>query len=78
MLMDYLNNRIKNLTKEELKECWDNINDYNENGMMGNTLVRQIRNETAKELNDKNWDVACVSITIPEILMEIARRYYKE
>ena len=81
---DYLSERISNLTDVELKQCWEDIKAYNEHGMMGETLVRQIRNEYAEEMKKqfkgtgKMFDIDCSVITIPNILYEIAKRRYQE
>ena len=75
---NYLQERISNLTDEELKQCWEDIKSYNKTGMMGDTLIRQIRNEFAKNIGTDSWDSCCSIVTIPSILYEIAKRYYNE
>lgn len=68
--------RIKNLTDEELKICFDEIIDYNKKGTLPeDALVRKIRNDFAKELNTDTWDMGCM-FTSNEILFEIAKRHY--
>lgn len=69
--------KFKNLTDEQLEQCYHEIKEYNKKGMMGDTLVRQIRNEIAKEIGSDNWDSTCSIATIPSILMEIANRRYE-
>lgn len=76
MMIDQLEERISNLTDIELKQCWNEIKDYNKKGVMGDTLVREIRDEFAESINQDSWDRGCTVVTIPEILMEIARRHY--
>lgn len=77
--MDFLKKRIINLTDEELEQCYDDILEYRKKGKMKNTsLIRKIRNENAKHINIPNWDSDCRVVTIPEILLEIAKRYYKQ
>lgn len=71
-----LKGKLKNLSDDDLYQCYLDIKEYNKNGVMGNTLVRQIRNELATELKDKNFDTNCMSYVIPSILIEIADRYY--
>lgn len=76
-MLNIIESKIKNLSDEELKECYDSILKYNEQGVMGESLVRKIRTEIALSIGDKTWDVDCRSAIIPQILLEIARRYYK-
>jgi len=75
--MNDLEKRIKGLTDPELKECYDNILEYNKEGLMGDTRIRKIRNEIAllPRYGD-SWDRACVICVIPSILLEIANRHY--
>lgn len=76
-MVNFIKEKIQSLTDEELKHCFNDIEEYNKHGMMGDTFLRQIRNELAKSINDDNWDCSCSLVTIPEILYEIARRYYR-
>lgn len=77
MMINYLEEKIKRLTDVELKECYNDILEYNKEGLMGDTFVRRIRNEMAllPQYGD-NWDRACVICVIPSILLEIANRHY--
>lgn len=76
-MRNFIEEKIENLTDDELKQCFKNIQEYNTKGVMGNTLVRRIRNEFAKEINDNSWDRGCTIVVIPNILYEIAKRHYK-
>jgi len=68
--------RIQNLTEEEIKKAFDEIMDYNRKCTLPmDTLVRNIRDEYAKELNNDTWDLPCL-FTANEITFEIAKRYY--
>lgn len=72
-----LKEKLKNLSDKDLHQCYLEIKEYNQKGIMGNTLVRQIRNELATEARDENFDTNCMSYVIPSILIEIADRHYK-
>ena len=53
--------RIKNLTEEEIKRAFDEIMEYNRKGTLPlDALVRNIRDEYAKELNNQYWDMPCL------------------
>jgi len=68
--------RIQNLTEEEIKKVFDEIMDYNRKGTLPlDALVRNIRDEYAKELNNQYWDMPCL-FTANEITFEIAKRHY--
>jgi len=75
-MSNFIKDKIQSLSNEQLHQCFTEIEGYNKKGTMGDTLVRQIRNELAESINDESWDVSCVLVVIPEILYEIARRYY--
>ena len=73
---NFIKQKMESLTKEELKQCFEEIQEYSEKGAMsGDTLVRQIRKELAIKTGDKSWDCDCRVVVVPEILYEIARRY---
>ncbi|MDV3428298.1 MAG: hypothetical protein LIR50_14975 [Bacillota bacterium] len=73
---NFVTQKMESLTEEELKQCFKEIQEYREKGMMsGDTLVRQIRRELAIKTGDKSWDCDCRVVVVPEILYEIARRY---
>jgi len=68
--------RINNLTEEEIKQAFDEIMEYNRKGTLPlDALVRNIRDEYAKELNNQHWDMPCL-FTVNEITFEIAKRHY--
>lgn len=75
--MSFIEKRMKSLTDEQLFECYKDIKNYEENGMMGETLIRQIRKEIAGIIGDERWDNSCAQAVIPAILMEIANRRYE-
>lgn len=77
-MRNFITEKIENLTEEQLKQCWEDIQEYNKEGIMGSTLVRQIKDELAEQMNNGMWDISCRVIVIPEILYEIARRYYSK
>jgi len=69
--------RIQNLTEEEIKQTFDEIMDYNRKGTLPmDSLVRNIRDEYAKEINSITWDMNC-AFTVNEITFEIAKRHYR-
>lgn len=68
--------RIQSLTEKELKQAFDEIVKYNDEGLLPNdALVRQIRNEFAKERGSESLDMGC-TFACNEILFEIAKRHY--
>ena len=68
--------RIRNLTEEEIKQAFDEIMEYNRKGILSlDALVRNIRDEFAKEINNQYWDMPCL-FTVNEITFEIAKRHY--
>jgi len=68
--------RIKNLTEKEIKQAFDEIMEYNRKGALPlDALVRNIRDEYAKEINSITWDMNCL-FTVNEITFEIAKRHY--
>ena len=68
--------RISNLTEEEIKQAFDEIMEYNRKGILSlDALVRNIRDEFAKEINNQYWDMPCL-FTANEITFEIAKRHY--
>lgn len=77
-MLNIIENKIKGLTDVQLEECYNDIISYNKLGFMGDTLTRKIRDEIAKDMNDEKWDRSCTIVIIPEILLEIANRHYKE
>lgn len=77
-MKNFIEQKIESLTNEELKQCFENIQEYSEKGEMGDTLVRQIRRELAIKTGDKSWDCDCRGVVIPEILYEIAKRHYSK
>lgn len=77
MIKNYLSERISNLTDDELKQCFDDYEEYNRLGTLKNeALIRKIRNEYAANIGVKSYDMTCM-FTAYEILYEIAKRYYK-
>ena len=60
--MNSLEKRIENLTDEELQQYFEEIEEYNKWGMMGNTLVRKIRNKQAKETSE-SFDRGCAFVS---------------
>lgn len=76
MKKNFIKEKIEGLTDEQLEECFNDIEEYNKNAVMGDTLVRQIRDELATSIDDDRWDINCRNVVIPEILYEIARRHY--
>lgn len=74
--LTYLENRIKNLTEEEIKQAFEEIIEYNKKGYLSEeALVRKIRDEYAKEIHQDSWDMPCL-FTCNEITFEIAKRHY--
>jgi len=68
--------RISNLTEEEIKQAFDEIMEYNRKCTLPlDALVRNIRDEYAKEINNQYWDMPCL-FTANEITFEIAKRHY--
>ena len=68
--------RIRNLTEEEIKQAFDEIMEYNRKGILSlDALIRNIRDEFAKEINNQYWDMPCL-FTVNEITFEIAKRHY--
>lgn len=76
-MINLIEEEIQNLTDDELKQCFEEIQEYSEKGMIGDCLLRQIRCELAEKIGDKNWDCDCRVVVIPEVLYEIARRHYE-
>ena len=76
-MKNFITEKMESLTDNELRECWKNIQEYSEKGMIGDCLLRQIRRELAEKTSDKSWDSGCRIVVIPEILYEIARRHYR-
>jgi len=67
---------VQSLSEEEIRQVFNEIMEYNKHGQLdSNALLRQIRNEYAKELGSESWDMGC-TITCNEILLEIAKRHY--
>jgi len=73
--MSSLNDRISSLSEIEIKQAFDDVMDYNKQGSMGETFVRQIRDDFANELGIDSWDRNCMFTSI-EIMLEIAKRHY--
>ena len=73
--MSSLNERIHSLSEIEIRQAFDDVMEYNKQGSMGETFVRQIRNDYAKELEIDSWDRNCM-FTCNEIVLEIAKRHY--
>lgn len=76
-MKNFITEKMESLTDKQLKRCWDEINEYDKKGMIGDCLLRQIRRELADQINDKSWDCDCKVVVIPKILYEIAKRHYK-
>jgi len=70
-----INERIKSLSEEELRQAFDEVMLYNKHGVMGETLVRKIRDDCAKEIDVDSWDRNCM-FTCGEVMEEIAKRHY--
>jgi hypothetical protein len=75
--MGFIEKRIASLTDEELHECYRDIKNYSESGVMGDTLVRKIRKEIVEEIGIENWDISCAQVLIPSLLVEMADRKYR-
>ncbi len=74
--LNYLNERICELTENELKQCFYEFEEYNKTGTLNNnSLIRTIRNEYSKKIGMEYWDASC-SITCMEILYMIAKKHY--
>ena len=74
--MSQLSDRIQSLSEVEIRQTFDEIMEYNKKGFLGmDTLLRQIRDEFAKDLGVDSWDMGC-TFTANEIMFEIAKRYY--
>lgn len=76
-MKNFIKEKMESLTDNELKQCWENIQEYGEKGMIGDCLLRKIRLELAEKTGDKSWDCDCRVVVIPKILYEIAKRHYK-
>lgn len=78
-----MSNRIeqemRKLTNEQLKQCFNDIVKYRKTGIMGDTLIRKVRFQIAnKIIKDNGWDSDCRVMIIPAILYEIAKRHYNK
>jgi len=68
--------RIQSLSEIELHQAFDEIVKYNNGGFLAeDALVRQIRNEFAKEMGSESLDMGCIH-ACNEITFEIAKRHY--
>lgn len=74
--LNLLQERISSLMEDEIRKCYIEITEYKRVGTLPNeALVRQIRNEYAKELDSDSWDSMCY-FTATDIMFEIAKRHY--
>lgn len=72
---------INNLNDEQLKECFEEIEQYRKRSVLPKiSLIRKVRDEIIKQFsfNDEAWDTDCRIVVIPEILHEISERHYKQ